>query len=330
MKLLHLGIVCVLGIAVAACSSSNMPTGVTAGSATQAHGAVHISNLRGWISPDAKKQKLLYVSDAFVEIYSVPKYSLVGQITEGINEPDGLAVDKHGNLYVANYVGRTVTIYRPGETSPSLTLTEPDYPVDVAVGSNGYVYACDLKGGVDVYQPGATSPIRRLTNPDLAGGVLGVAVDSSNDVYAAGETAYYSAPAVVEFAKARGPGKNLRLTGLFEPTGVIVEDKYLIVSDVYEGLILTYAPGQTSPSSTFTAPYPERSVINKAENVIYVPEHYYTPRQVGVYDYPSGTLVTTVSVGGYPGGAALSPAHVPAEDRRTDGISFGHELVTHE
>lgn len=311
MKLLHFGIACVLGIAVAACTSSNVPTGVTAGSASQTHGAVHISNVRGWISPDAKKQRLLYVSDAFVEIYSVPTYSLVGQITEGINEPDGLAVDKHGNLYVANYLGRTVTIYKPGETSPSLTLTESNYPVDVAVGSNGYVYACDLKGGVDVYKPGATSPIRRLTNPDLAGGVLGVAVDSSNDVYAAGETMYYSSPAAVEFAKARGPGKNLGLTGLYHPTGVIVEDKYLIVSDVYEGLILTYAPGQTSPSSTFTAPYPERSAINKGENVIYVPAHDYYPDQVGVYDYPSGTLVTTVSVGGYPGGAALSPAHVP-------------------
>lgn len=328
MKLLHFGIACVLNIAVAACSSSNVPTSVTAGSPSQTHAAVHISNLRGWISPDAKKQKLLYVSDEIVEIYSVPKYSLVGQITEGIDEPDGLAVDKHGNLYVANYLGRTVTIYRPGETSPSLTLTEPDYPVDVAVGSNGYVYACDLNGGVDVYQPGATYPIRRLTNPDVAH-VLGVAVNSSNDVYAAGENMHYSSPAVVEFAKARGPGKNLRLTGLYDPAGVIAEDKYLIVSDVDEGLILIYAPGQTSPSSTFTAPYPERSAINKAENEIYIPEHDYYPYQVGVYDLPSGTFVTTVSVGGYPGGAALSPAHVPAEDRRTDGISFGRKLVTH-
>lgn len=82
---------------------------------------------------------------------------------------------------------------------------------------------------------------------------------------------------------------------------MIVEDHYLIVSDVDEGLILIYARGQISPSSTFTAPYPEHSAINKAENEIYVPAHYYYPDQVDVYDLPSGTFVTTVSVGGYPG-----------------------------
>jgi hypothetical protein len=46
--------------------------------------------------------------------------------------------------------------------------------------------------------------------------------------------------------------------------------------------------------------------IGKAKNVIYVPRaNYYG---VGVYDYPSGTFVTTIRIHGFPAGAAFRPA----------------------
>jgi hypothetical protein len=136
-----------------------------------------ISTPRSWIAPDIKKKKkLLYVSDAGVEwhekhgridIFSVPGYSMVGQITKGVDGPDGLTVDKKGNLYVGNGFNRTITVYKPGSTGPSLTLTQSYSPRDVAVASNGYVYVSDAYGGVDVYPPGATSPSSRLSNPAL-------------------------------------------------------------------------------------------------------------------------------------------------------------------
>jgi hypothetical protein len=266
------------------------------------------------MSPDSESATtLLYVSrtteatsvPGLIDVFSVPNYSLVGQITDGIDKPQGLAVDKDGNLYVANLHGKSITVYKPGQTIPSLKLAQPDNPDAVAVGSNGYVYAADVDGGIDVYPPGATSPIRRLTNDAIAN-AGGVAVSSSNDVYAAGVGNSYS-PAVVEFAKATGSGKNLGLTGLYgDLEGVILDGDNLIVSDFSLGAVLTYALGKTSPSSTIKAFSAEHSAINEAGNEIYVPEH--KSDRVGVYDYPSGTLVTTILIGGFANGAALSPA----------------------
>jgi hypothetical protein len=310
-SLRSLGTACVLGIAVSACSSSNTLTGVAPGTASQTQ-ASYISALRGWTSPDRKKPKtFLYVSEpsqssaGLVDVFSVPKYSLVRQITAGIDKPEGLASDAEGNLYVADLDADTVTVYRPRGRSPSLTLKVPDGPLDVAVGSNGYVYVGDVAGDVDVYRPGATSPKLRLTNPSLTR-VAGVAVTSSNDVYADGESGYssYYTPAVVEFTKARRSGKNLGLTGLYgRLAGVMLADNDLIVTDFDSDEILTYPLGQTSSTSAISVPCPDRPAINNAENEIYVPETC-SEDAVGVYDYPSGTLVTNLPIGGT--GAALS------------------------
>jgi hypothetical protein len=265
------------------------------------------------MSPEKKKKKkqLLYVSDegsGVIDIFSVPSYSEVGQITSGLDQPEGIATDKKGNLYVSNLSGGTVTVYKPGGTSPSLTLTEPDGPDDVAVGSNGYVYVGDTDGGVDVYPPGATSSSSRLTNSDLDEGVYGVGVDASNNVYAAGLGS--SGAVVVEFADASGSGTNLSLTELEEPSGVLI-DKHndVVVSDGELGAVLIYPPGQTSPSSTISATGADRSALNKNESEIYVPEG--GNDQVGVYDYPKGTAGTTISIGNFTSGTALSPAPKP-------------------
>jgi hypothetical protein len=286
-----------------------MPPTLATGSARTAH----ISTLRGWMSPDRKKTKrLLYVSEVFtprgvVDVFSRPRYSLIGQITDGIDWPSGLAIDAKGNLYVSNFMGGQVTVYPPGETSPSLTLNVPDSPAGVAVGSNGYVYVAEAyAGGIDVYPPGATSPSRRLANQSL-GSAQGVAVTASSDVYVAGNAFYYSGPPlVVKFANATGSGKVLGLTGLVgELAGVIVDDHYLIVSDYGGPGVLIYPFGQKSPSSTISVAYPSGIAITKAEHKIYVAQ---TQGQVGVYEYPSGTFVTNIPTKAPAVGPALYPA----------------------
>lgn len=291
---------------VAGCSSGNALTGVVPGPNDVSS---RISALRGWMSPEAKRSKsLLYVSDApasVVEVFSVPKYSQVGEITDGIDGPQGLAVDQKGNLYVTNVDGDSITVYKPGATSPSLTLTESDGPLAVAVGSNGNVYAGDKGGGIDVYPPGGTSPIRRLTNPHLGYRVTGVAMGPYNSIYATGVSQSKN-PAVVKFIHARGSGVNLGLTGLKYPAGVIRDDGYLVVFDFGGNAILTYPPGKKSPSGTITVPQPERGAINAAEDLLYVPEE--SDYGIGVFDYPSGTYVSIVGAGGYDTGAAISPA----------------------
>jgi hypothetical protein len=82
MRLLHLGMAFVLAVALVAGASSNVLTGV----------------------------------------FSVPRCSLVGRITDGISQPQGLAVDKYGNLYVANLNAKTVTAPTGAALSPATNL----------------------------------------------------------------------------------------------------------------------------------------------------------------------------------------------------------------
>ncbi len=66
-----------------------------------------LAPVRGWLSPDLKPTtSLLYVSDAsddLGDVFSVPGDKLKGQITDGIADPEGLAIDQKGKLYVSNY-----------------------------------------------------------------------------------------------------------------------------------------------------------------------------------------------------------------------------------
>ncbi|HEY1681593.1 MAG TPA: hypothetical protein VGF98_08165 [Candidatus Tumulicola sp.] len=67
----------------------------------------------------------------------------VGQIANGLSEPEGLFVDAKGNLWVADI--SNVLVYPHGALSPSKTLSDPvGYPVDVTVCPNGTAYVADL------------------------------------------------------------------------------------------------------------------------------------------------------------------------------------------
>src|SRR5665213_207281 len=75
------------------------------------------------VQPQAVPAKDLFVSDGggTVQILKNKTYQNVGAITNGIDDSDGLWVDKAGNLYVANVVGKNVTEYAPGSSSPKCT-----------------------------------------------------------------------------------------------------------------------------------------------------------------------------------------------------------------
>ncbi|MBV9718676.1 MAG: hypothetical protein JOZ77_05120 [Candidatus Eremiobacteraeota bacterium] len=257
------------------------------------------------------KSQLLYASNkesSAIEIYSVPGFSKVGQISNGIEEPEGIATDTHGNLYVANVDGPSVTIYKPGTTSPYRTLMGSHVPDDVAVATNGYVLTGDQGGGVDVYPPGNTSPSARLTNPGISI-VRGVGVDANNNVYAAGTNASLKG-VVIEYADMSGGGTNLGLQGLESPLGVLIDkNDDVAVSDVAANEILIYRQGATSPSSKISVSGPHRSAFNQEQNLIYVPQG--AGGDVDVLDYPSGTPVTSFSIGNFASGTALSPAPTP-------------------
>lgn len=304
ITLRSLGVACALGIAVTACSSSSAPTAATPAAASQTQAGM--PDVRGWMPRANTQIELVYVActqENEIAINLGDAY--IGKITNGIDEPEGLATDSMGNLYVANRAGKTITVYKPGTYTPSLTLTESNGPDDVAVGSNGYVYAADRRG-IDVYASGGTSPIRRLKNSALRHGVSGVGVDASNNVYATGKSR--SGAAVVKFANASGSGTNLGLRDLRDPDGVIIDkNNDLLVTDIWRGRMLIYPPGQTLPSRKIhvsVSGNPIHSALNEAEDIIYVPQ---SDEYVAKFDYPSGKYITSYLAGGTTLGVAVYP-----------------------
>jgi hypothetical protein len=81
-----------------------------------------------WIRPDAAKQWLLYVSDAYngvVDIYNYRsnKDQLYGQLT-GFHHPLGLCVDPAGDVFVDDYDGYEIDEYAHGGTTPIASISD--------------------------------------------------------------------------------------------------------------------------------------------------------------------------------------------------------------
>jgi hypothetical protein len=108
-------------IALGGCSSGSVaPVSSSAGAS--------VRTAHGWLSPAAKHKKLVYISDhtaSAVYIFSQDANpQQLGQITDGLDGPEGLTVDTNGTLYVANQRGDSVTEYAAGTTTPKVTITD--------------------------------------------------------------------------------------------------------------------------------------------------------------------------------------------------------------
>jgi len=87
--------------------------------------AMHPDHSRSWMAPDAKRKDLLYISDQGtndVYVYSYPRGKLKGTLT-GFDLPQGLCVDKKGDVWITNFASSEIVEYAHGGTSPINTLT---------------------------------------------------------------------------------------------------------------------------------------------------------------------------------------------------------------
>ncbi|HZY97280.1 MAG TPA: hypothetical protein VFE35_09265 [Candidatus Cybelea sp.] len=92
----------------------------------------HVPVGHSWILPEAKNNDLLYVSDLIAQVVDIYTYrqrhKLVGQLT-GFFNPEGLCVDKVGDVWVTNDTSlgvHQITEYAHGSTTPIQTLNDPD------------------------------------------------------------------------------------------------------------------------------------------------------------------------------------------------------------
>lgn len=103
-------------------------------------------------------------------VYAPGTTSVLRAISQGLNNPDSLAFDRSGNLYVANRGGNsgsggdTVTVYAPGSTSVLRTISQGlNGPVALAFDRTGNLYVANYSN-VTVYAPGSTSVLRTISH----------------------------------------------------------------------------------------------------------------------------------------------------------------------
>jgi sugar lactone lactonase YvrE len=290
----------------------------------------------GFYKRDAKRAVTLYVSDAqnndIVLFSTYTKNPVqVGEITQGINFPVNIAIDRSGTLYVANAFGNTVTEYPLGSTSPSITLSSQIVNTNiVAVDSKGtaYVTSGQSVGEYSVleFKRGKLKPGIQVSGFDNP---VGLAIDASDNLYV-GDA---GANKVYKVAKGTTTPMDLQLSNLDDPTGLAFDKKgNLWVSNdapQYQGslnlfTITGYKLGQTTPFATientcseFTGcagldgPY---AIGIDARNTLYAGNSYHYPGHMTSYKKPFRRqhLFQTFSGGiGVPGGIALEPPAWP-------------------
>jgi hypothetical protein len=116
---------------LAGCGESQWPTGTPYATPPSALSVppslVHPDRRPSWMAPDAKAQKLLYVSDTGnddVDVYPYPRGKSIGTLT-GFHEPAGLCANKAGDIWVVNNASSTIVEYAHAGKTPKATLNNP-------------------------------------------------------------------------------------------------------------------------------------------------------------------------------------------------------------
>jgi sugar lactone lactonase YvrE len=130
----------------------------------------------------------------------------IGGSKTGLSQPDGIALDARGNIYVANALSGSVTVYRTGSRGnvmPIATIigakTKLSGVVGIALDSRGNIYVANGSfgdGAIRIYPPLGSSagilneaPIAAITGTNTGlSDPAGIAIDSSGKIYATNQT----------------------------------------------------------------------------------------------------------------------------------------------
>lgn len=266
----------------------------------------------GWLSDraraEAQTRGLVFVASAtqnLVTIFSRDDVRTpIGQITDGLSSPQGLATDHLGNLYVANSGNNTVTIYPAGTIHPTRTISNGlDRPGLVAVGYGAYVYVANGNASVVGYAPGATSPSVTLTLPNSA--PAGLAVGPYGDAYVG-----WSVPAseftedIYRYPRGSSIGTNtgISVASDVDPPSAIAVDQHENVLVCDDGVSI-YPKGSTQANHYLYGGFDTAIAVDR-DGHVYVVDN--TFGAVFQKTYPDGNDTNTIENYGYSAVAASS------------------------
>ncbi len=245
------------------------------------------------------------------------------QLFDGLdNSTGGIAVDQSENVYVSTG-GNRVMVYPAGGLVPIQRYRFPDqffpaFPLGIAVGGDGTLYAAlNLAAVVAVYPKGDTQTAS-LTIPTPSGTTAyAAAVDSQNNLYIEYGEPHYPTPGYIE----KCPPNSAQCVDLGITLGapgydlVVDSQGNLIACDELAAQIDVFAPNSTQPrviSQGLTGC--GFFALNRGEDRLFVANQAHGGGQgaISVFDYASGILVNTIS-GGIPSddfifGVGLSPS----------------------
>lgn len=255
----------------------------------------------------------LYLSNTsgLITVLKNGTYAPNGTITNGISTPDGEWTDANKNLYVANYypaknvVEYSCTVNACG-SSPIFTYsTALNNATNVTADRGGNVYVVDFHGSsqgtINEYAQGSNTVSQTCS---FSSGVFGVAVDSStgNVFVALGDTGTHGY--IEEFSGGLS-GCNGTILGVTigSPGGLTLDNnKNIIVCDQWNGAVDVIAPPYSSVTKTIGSGWidPFEPALKKRRHkmLLYVQDSGTGQTSyglIGVFDYPSGTHVTTIS-----------------------------------
>ncbi|MEB3061803.1 serine/threonine-protein kinase PknD [[Mycobacterium] zoologicum] len=185
----------------------------------------------------------------------------------GLYEPQGVAVDRTGAVYVTDFNNRVVKLDPDSHAQSELPFTGLNYPEGLVVDNAGSVYVADRGNNRVVKLPaGADSqvvlPFAGLHNPD------DVAVDSAGNVYVTDT----DNDRVVRLAAGSNTQSVLPFTGLDAPWGVTVDgagNVYVTNHDSHTVLKLA-AGANTQTKMPFTGLNTPLQVVVGSGDTLYV------------------------------------------------------------
>jgi hypothetical protein len=111
----------------------------------------HPTHAKSWMVRPAHHHptEYLYVGGAgedAVYVYDYKTHNPVGELTGYFNDPAGECVDKHGDVWITNYLGTYMVEYARGNPYPITTLTTPMFTNGCSVSPNGDLAASVFEG----------------------------------------------------------------------------------------------------------------------------------------------------------------------------------------
>ncbi len=264
-------------LAMCACSNPGSSSLSVPSSATSAHVPAQApASAKGGL-PD------LYVADydtGSIRRFKNSDLSPDGMITDGVNGPFDVSLDRFGNLFVANAIGVNVTEYPPGASLPTFTyssgMIEPIYVTNDARGNvyevdSGSPYGRSGDGFVNEYAPHSNTVMRSCAP---GGHPMGIAIDGKGDVFLA-----FNNPSdlgrVLEYKRGLSGCKATMLgVRLSYVTGIALDTKLdLIAADYNRDEVFVYAPPYVKVKREFrhgTGEGPYYVAINGSGSLLYV------------------------------------------------------------